>query len=318
MLVSALCMSVLFVLFTIHALIPIFIVLEFVSGALGVAAGPITRTYVSSQSPEKSMGLFASLWWASLMLGQIIGPLIGAFIAETLSFEYSFYASSILSLVLAVFVLWAFPTDKKYRPKTRQTNILSDLKFVLGLRSARWLFLSATLVFVGRALIVAFLPLYASSVIDMSVIQVGVLFASLYAAELVSTPALGWLSDRFGVKRTAVLSYALSGFFFLLYFLVKTVYQIFLVSIALGIGLSGLFLLLALIPTVASSGTYGKVIGAYGSFEDLGIMIGPIIYGFVWSVYGPVYVFLVCALAQFLAAFLVLRIKNPNARETSR
>ena len=318
MLVSALCMSVLFVLFTIHALIPIFIVLEFVSGALGVAAGPITRTYVSSQSPEKSMGLFASLWWASLMLGQIIGPLIGAFIAETLSFEYSFYASSILSLVLAVFVLWAFPTDKKYRPKTRQTNILSDLKFVLGLRSARLLFLSATLVFVGRGLIIAFLPLYASSVIDMSVIQVGVLFASLYAAELVSTPALGWLSDRFGVKRTAVLSYALSGFFFLLYFLVKTVYQIFLVSIALGIGLSGLFLLLALIPTIASSGAYGKVIGAYGSFEDLGIIIGPIIYGFVWSVYGPVYIFLVCALAQFLAAFLVLRIKNPNARETSR
>jgi len=310
MLVSALFMSVLYVLFTVHMLIPIFIVLELASGALGVAVGPITRTYVSSQSPEKSMGLFASLWWASLMLGQVIGPIVGSFIAETLSFAYSFYASSILSLVLALFILWVFPTDTKRRPKTRQSNILRDLKFVLGLRSARLLFLSATLVFVGRALIIAFLPLYASSVINMSVIEVGVLVASLYAAELISTPALGWLSDRFGVKRTAVLSYAISAFLFLLYFLAKTSYQVFLVSIALGVGLSGLFLLLALIPTVASSGTYGKVIGAYGSFEDLGIVIGPIIYGFVWSVYGPLYIFLVCAVAQFLAAFLVLRIRQ--------
>jgi MFS family permease len=122
-------------------------------------------------------------------------------------------------------------------------------------------------------------------------------------------PALGWLSDRFGRKRTAVLSYALSGFLFLLYFLAKTTYQVFLVSIAVGVGLSGLFLLLALIPTIASTGTYGRVIGTYGSFEDLGIIIGPIIYGFVWTTYGPIYIFAVCSLAQFLAAFLVLRIE---------
>jgi DHA1 family multidrug resistance protein-like MFS transporter len=312
MLVSALSMSVLFVLFTVHALISLFIALELAAGMLGVAFGPTTRTYVSSESPEKSTGLFAGLWWASLMLGQVIGPIVGSFLAQSFSFKYSFYASSILSLVLATFVLWSFPTDTRHREKSHETKILTGLKFVLNLRSARLLFLAALLIFVGRALVIAFLPLYASSIINMSTIQVGLLFAALSATELVSMPVLGWLSDRFGVKRTAVLSYAVSAFLFLLYFVAKTIYQIFLVSIALGVGLSGLFVLLALIPTVAPRGTYGKVIGVYGSFEDLGIMVGPLIFGFVWSAYGPVYIFAVAALAQLLAVFLVLRIRKKS------
>jgi predicted MFS family arabinose efflux permease len=90
----------------------------------------------------------------------------------------------------------------------------------------------------------------------------------------------------------------------------------FLVSFAVGLGLSGLFLLLAMIPTISSRGTYGRVIGAYGSFEDLGIMIGPLIYGFAWSTFGPVYIFLACSLTQLLAAFLVLGIRQrPSATD---
>ena len=146
MLVSALSMTVLFVLFTVHELIPLFIVLELASGMLGVAFGPTTRTYISSESPEKSMGFFAGLWWASLMLGQVIGPIAGSFLAQTLSYKYSFYASSILSLALAGFVLWSFPTDTRHREKSRETKILRGLKFVLNLRSARLLFLAALLI----------------------------------------------------------------------------------------------------------------------------------------------------------------------------
>jgi MFS family permease len=318
MLLSALSMSALFAMFTLRALIPFFIVLELFAGAMGVAVGPITRAYVTDESPGESIGLFASLWWSSLMLGQVIGPLVGSFIAQAVTFEYSFYASSTLSIVLAFFIFWSFPTAKRHQRKRSEINIVGNIRFVFGLRSARPLFLSAVFIFIGRALVITFLPLYASSVIKMSTFQVGLLIAVFSGTELVSMPALGWLSDRFGRKRTAVISYALSAFLFLLYFLAKTVYQIFLVSIAVGVGLSGLFLLLALIPTVTSGGTYGRVIGAYGSFEDLGVMIGPIIYGFVWNTYGPTYIFGVCAFAQFIAALLVLGIKNGERTANSR
>ena len=314
MLTSALSTSVLFALFTVRALIPVFIVLELLYGALSVAIGPTTRSYVANESPEKSIGLYASLWWTFFMLGQVIGPILGSFIAQTLSFHYSFYASSILSIALAFFILWSFPIDEKSREKGRNPSILSGLRLVLNSRAARLLFLSAVLVFVGRSLIIDFLPLYAGGVIRMSILQVGILLASISGTQLVSMPALGWISDRFGRKRTAVLSYTLSALLFLLYLFAKSPYQMFLVSFALGVALSGLFLLLALIPTIASTDTYGKVIGTYGSFEDLGIMIGPVIYGFVWSVYGPIYIFIICSLAQFLAAACVMRIDVRRAR----
>ena len=305
---SALSMSIICFLFTVRALIPLFVVVALLSGALGVAMGPTTRAYLADESPEQSMGLYASLWWASFMLGQVLGPIAGTYIAQASSFEYSFYASSILAVFLAFFVLWSFPVAAKRSGKKRETNLLSGMKLVFSLRSARLLFLSAVLVFISRSLIITFLPLYASSIIMMSKLQVGILSASISGTQLVSMPALGWLSDRFGRKRTAVISYTIAGLLFLLYFLAKTIYQVFLVSIAVGVSLSGLFLLLALVPTVASSGTYGKVIGTYGSCEDLGIIIGPIIYGFVWSSYGPIYMFAVCSLAQLLGAFLVLGI----------
>ena len=315
LLVSTFSMSVMFILFTVHALIPVFIVLELLAGVMGVAVGPTTRAYVSDESPSGSLGLFASLWWAAFMLGQVIGPILGSFVAQAWSFEYSFYASSVLSIIMLLFVLVSLPNADKHERKKRQTGVISGLRQVLGLRSARALFACAILVFVGRALVIDFLPLYASSVVRMSTLQVGILLALMSGTQLVSMPVLGWASDRFGRGRTAFLSYLLSAILFLLYFLAKTPYQIFLVSIAVGIGLSGLFLLLAMIPAVASPGTYGRVIGAYGSCEDLGIMIGPMIYGFVWSAYGPVYIFLACSITQFLAAFLTFGIGGSNRNE---
>jgi MFS family permease len=162
----------------------------------------------------------------------------------------------------------------------------------------------------GFSVVRSFLPLYASGRIRMSTIEVGTLIATVSAAQLVAMPMLGWLSDRFGRKRTAIVGFTLSSCTFLLYFLAGTSFQVLLVSIAVGVGLSGTSLLLAMISDVTPSTMYGTAIGIYGSFEDLGIMIGPLVYGFVWSATGPVYIFAASAIAQILAAALVFAIEQ--------
>jgi len=43
MISSVLCMSVIFELYTLHSLVPLFIVLQLLSGAVGVIIGPATR-----------------------------------------------------------------------------------------------------------------------------------------------------------------------------------------------------------------------------------------------------------------------------------
>lgn len=143
------------------------------------------------------------------------------------------------------------------------------------------------------------------------------LLASVWGAQLVAMPLLGWLSDRFGRKRTAFLGFILSSCLFLLYFLAGNSYQLLMVSIAVGVGLSGTTLLLAMIPDVAPNTMYGTAVGIYGSFEDLGVIIGPLVFGFVWSTYGPVFIFAASAITQILGALLVFAIDQKQSSRTT-
>jgi predicted MFS family arabinose efflux permease len=97
-----------------------------------------------------------------------------------------------------------------------------------------------------------------------------------------------------------------------MYFLARTPNQIVIVSVAVGLGLSVTSLLLGMIPDVTPGVRFGAVIGVYGSFEDLGVVIGPLMYGLVWSATSPIYIFAVSAVAQVLSAILILAIQQQN------
>ena len=47
-------------------------------------------------------------------------------------------------------------------------------------------------------------------------------------------------------------------------------------------------------------------LGLYGTFEDLGLMLGSLIFGFSWGTFGPSSVFVITAAATGLAALLTL------------
>jgi MFS family permease len=313
MIASTLCMSLLFVLYASHGSFAFFMVLQLLSGAFGVIIAPTTRAYVSEESTGRSAGLYAGLWWVFFSLGRVIGPLIGTYIAQTWSFEYSFYASSALSILTFFIIFMTFPRDRRGGGEAR--GITEGLKTVGRSRSTRLLFLSAVFAFIGVSIVSSFLPLYASGQVGMSTVEVGTLVAMISAAQLVAMPLVGWLADRFGRKRTATVGFFLSSCSFLLYFLAHTSYQVFLVSIALGLGLSVISLLLAIIPDVTPSRMYGTVVGLYGSSEDLGIIVGPLVYGFVWSVSSPVYIFAASSISQILSAVLVYALGQDNLQE---
>jgi MFS family permease len=102
-----------------------------------------------------------------------------------------------------------------------------------------------------------------------------------------------------------------------LYFIAGTSYQLLLVSIAIGLGFSGTSLLLAMIPEVTPSKMHGAAIGIYGSFEDLGVIAGPLVYGFVWSVFGPISIFAATSITQLIGALLMYRIEEKRSTNTT-
>ena len=181
---------------------------------------------------------------------------------------------------------------------------------ILRRHSAQLLFFAAIFAFMGFSIVRTFLPLYASGQIGMSTVQTGTLISTVAASQLVAMLFLGWVSDRFGRKLTAIVGFLLCSVSFLLYLLANTTLQIFIVSIAVGLGLSASLLLLSLVPDVTPKRTYGTVVGIYGSCEDLGIIIGPLIYGLVWSAIGSVYIFVAASITQIVAATLVFAIRQ--------
>jgi DHA1 family multidrug resistance protein-like MFS transporter len=311
--ISLLAISVISPLYTLQFLIPYFLILQFFMGAFGVMVGPTTRVYVLDESPEKSVGLFASFWWAVSMGGSMLGPLIGTYLAQTYSFSCAFYASTALALVLACLVTVTFPKVDTSRRKREFRGHSS----ILRVRSAGLLFTSALFAFITVSLMKSFLPLYAKQQVNMSTFQVGVLLSATYAAQLAAMPLLGWLSDRFGTRRVTGIGLATSSVMFLFYFVAKTQPQLFLVSVMVSLMLAADSLLLALVPKVTSNTIYGAAVGIYGSFEDLGFLIGPLIFGFVWSAFNPVLIFAVASLAQLVSAILVLAIKSEQGHNVS-
>jgi DHA1 family multidrug resistance protein-like MFS transporter len=314
MIFSVLSMSLLFPLYTVRSLVPYFVILQFVAGAIGVALGPTTRAFVSDESPKKSVGLFASLWWAVFILGRTIGPLLGAFIAQVWSFEYSFYASTILSLVTALLILLVFRNERAARTRN-SLGVIGGLRSIARVRSLSFLFISAMFAFMGVSLMRSFLPLYASEQVQMSTLDVGILIGATSAAQLVALPMLGWLSDRFGRKRTVLFGFGLAAFTFLLFFLVGSQLQLLVVSLAVSIGLSASsLLLLALIPDVASKKLYGSVVGVYGSFEDVGLILGPVMFGLIWSAYTPIMIFAAGSITQIVGACFLWPLRQKQSR----
>ena len=314
MILSVLGMSILFPLYTIQKFIPFFLVFMFISGAIGIALGPITRAYVSDATPRESIGLFSGLWWAFSILGRTIGPLLGAFIAQVWSFQLAFYLSTLLSLVTVVLIIMTFPKEQASQ-RVDSLTLISDLKSVLRLRSMGFLFLSTLFAFMGVALMRSFLPLYASEQVGMSTLEVGVLFSATSAVQLIALPSLGWVSDEFGRRRTVLLGFGLTSLAFLLFFLAGNPTQLMIVSLIVSAGLSASsLLLLALIPDVASDGAYGAVVGVYGSIEDVGLIIGPVVFGLIWSLYTPVLIFAAGSITQVLGAFFLVPLVKDRRR----
>lgn len=310
-LISMLCMSIIFSLYTFEGLIPYFLILQFLFGVFGIIPAPITRALLQDDSPVKSIGLSMSLWWVFITLGQMVGSLVGSYIAQVSSFRHSFYLSSLLSLIGALAVSITLRRNNRQKPlmeRKSSQGTVKGLGTLIAIPSLWILFLLAFFAFMVISALRSFLPLYASEYVGLSTLEVGMVDAAFFMTQLMVAPLFGWLSDRVGRKHLMVSSLTLSSLMLLCYLFAKTSSQLLLVSIGASMSFSMSSLLLALLSEITPSGLRGAALGMYGSFEDLGLFIGPILYGLIWTMYTPAFVFVVSSGTQILSIPLVFLI----------
>ncbi len=170
---------------------------------------------IRDATPSRRLGFAMGIFAASSPLGFGIGPSVGAFMIDSLhTSSATVYAlSALLSLSTALLLAVG---SREVRPSVIPTGGTLRLAFgavrgVLADPLVRWLFLIYGIVFFGRQMTGAYVPLLVHDVEHTSLHvagSIGVVLGFAAIAGALISPVGGWMADRVGFRRVMVASMA--------------------------------------------------------------------------------------------------------------
>ena len=158
---------------------------------------------------------------------------------------------------------------------------------------------------VGFGIVIPVLPFYAEgTVFNATPRTVGLLFASYSVMQLIFSPILGGLSDKYGRRPVLFLSIIGTGIGFLILGLANSLWMLFAGRILDGITGGNISTAQAYIADVTTTEDRAKGMGLIGAAFGLGFIFGPAIGGILsrWGIHVP---FLFAAALSFANAALL-------------
>ena len=244
----------------------------------------------------RGTGRYVFFFGIGLALGSALGPALYA----TLGFF--FVAMLSLAAFAASVVLLAFLPWERAGLPPRSAGLFAQMPRVF----TRHFAVCATLVslaYLAFTMPSNFLQYYSVGLFHGTGAESGVVIGALRATQMVAGFLLGSQVDRFGPSRSVpfgflVLAAGAAGTFF-----AQTYGEMVLATLVFAVGSGWLFasfLPLALEPVPADQ--QGATVGIFGSFEDLGLLVGPIVISAVYSARGPEVVFLTVVAVTLVGA----------------
>lgn len=158
---------------------------------------------------------------------------------------------------------------------------------------------------VGFGIVIPVLPFYAEgTVFNATPRMVGLLFASYSVMQLIFSPVLGSLSDKYGRRPVLLISIIGTGIGFLVLGFAQTLFMLFIGRILDGITGGNISTAQAYIADVTTTENRAKGMGLIGAAFGLGFIFGPAIGGILsqWGIHVP---FLFAAALCFANAVLL-------------
>ena len=162
---------------------------------------------------------------------------------------------------------------------------------------------------VGFGIVIPVLPFYAEgTVFNATPRMVGLLFASYSIMQLIFSPILGRLSDKYGRRPVLLLSIIGTGIGFLVLGFATTIFMLFLGRILDGITGGNISTAQAYIADITTQENRAKGMGLIGAAFGLGFIFGPAIGGILsrWGIQVPF--FFAAALCFANAVLLYFRL----------
>ena len=171
------------------------------------------------------------------------------------------------------------------------------------------IFVTVFIDLVGFGIVIPVLPYYVESEkFRATPREVGLLFASYSVMQLIFSPVLGRLSDKYGRRPVLLLSMAGTGFGFLIMGAADALWMLFAGRILDGITGGNISTAQAYVADVTTPENRARGMGLFGAAFGLGFIFGPAIGGVLsrWGITAPFYFAAALAFANAVLLYFLL------------
>lgn len=138
------------------------------------------------------------------------------------------------------------------------------------------LMITAFVDMLGLIIIYPLLPFYATRM-GASAAMVGALVAAFSVAQLLSAPAWGWMSDRYGRRPAILFGLLISAVAYVFFAFAGTIWMLFLSRIIQGLGGGTIGVVQAYVADISEGKDRAKALGWLSAVTSLGAVVGPAI-----------------------------------------
>jgi MFS family permease len=285
---------------------PMILGAEVVLGAVGVYLAPVLRwvsfTYGGPGSEGTGTGRWSSMYGLGIAVGLAIGPVgFVAFGFRDVAFEsLGMLAVSVAAAAALPWARVALPQAVRGRGLALKTVATRPFLIAIGL---------VVIMFTGMTFTTNFLQYYSTVLFGGTTSDAGYVLGAARLVSLAAAFLLGTLVDRWGARRSIPAGFLLMLLGGLATWAARSYDDMVAATMVFSAGIG--WLSASLLPLAMSSmprDHQGTAIGVFGSMEDLGLLVGPLLFGAAWAAYGPTSLFpLVTALAALgvMASVLV-------------
>jgi MFS family permease len=308
--------------YTLPFFLPLFLILQVLRGTFSVMSTPPTRTLISELSSPKNLAVALGLWFSATRLGMTVGSVLFSYVAQESGYALAFLTCSILLCIIGFVALLVLrreelPADTRSGAmdelKSQKTSARQALREILKVNSVHFIFFCAVIGFLQMSMIRTIVPIFASKILGATTFLVGLNQAEFTGFCVVFFPLAGLLAGRIGKKTAAAIGFAFLFFSAVAFSMTADLFQLFISTILSSLGFSLVApSLLALLVSSVPRRIIGASVGIYGSIENLGITIAPLLFTLIWSSWGPQYAFYVCGIIQAIGIIFALMVKEPR------
>jgi PPP family 3-phenylpropionic acid transporter len=272
--------------------------------------GP-ARGYIGHTATLENKATIIAIFMTFMTVARSLGSLAIGFVADSRGFNWDFYISVGFSLLAGLLVIIGLRKIPLWKPvlKAEPQTLMSPPALKRPAANYRPVVVQgiiATLFFMGIG-VNSFMPLLATQVVGVKATQVGILtFIGGGVSTLLFIP-FGRMADRKDKKVLMIAGLLLSASGLAGLAFASEYVTLIVMVIICNIGFA-MFSpsAIALLSNNVPAYWQGTAMGIYGATEDMGIIIGSGVGGFVWTAGGPTAIYLMGSAAGVAGALICL------------